>query len=51
MTTKLESLERALLTKALLDAGKIDEVKEILDEVIDEARSARIISKAKFKDD
>ena len=51
MATKLENLERALLTRALLNAGKIDEVKEILDEVIDEARSARIINKTKLKDE
>ena len=39
--TKIETLERVLLTKALLDAGKVEEVQEILKEVIEEARSAR----------
>ena len=46
MANKIESLERALLTKALLDAGKSEELKEILEEVIEEARSTRYTSKA-----
>ena len=46
--TKIETLMNAMLTKALLDAGKVDEVKEILEEVIEEARSTRIITKTKL---
>ena len=36
--TKIETLERALLYKALADKGDIEKLKEIFDEIVDEAR-------------
>ena len=39
--TKIETLERVLLYKIVLDAGEIDRLKAVIDEVIEEARSAR----------
>ena len=49
MATKIETLERVLLYKVLLSAGKADKLEEVLDEVIEEARSAR--GKPKPSDD
>ena len=39
MATKIETLERALLYKALADEGKIDALREIFDELVNEART------------
>ena len=39
MATKIETLERALLYKALADEGKFDKLKEVLDEIVEEART------------
>ena len=41
MATKIETLERMLLYKNALDAGEVDKLKEAINEVIEEARSAR----------
>ena len=39
--TKIETLERVLLYKLILSEGKADKLEKVLDEVIEEARSAR----------
>ena len=41
MATKIETLERVLYQRLLLSEGKADKMQEVLDEVIEEARSAR----------
>ena len=49
MATKIETLERVLLYKIILDSGDVDKLKGVIDEVIEEARSAR--GKPKPSDD
>ena len=39
MPSKIETLERALLYQALADEGKYDRLKEIFDEIVEEART------------
>ena len=45
MPTKIETLERVLLYKALADEGNLEKLQKILDEVIEEARSQRGVKK------
>ena len=41
MATRLETLERLLLTKIALKDGNLDELRKAIDEMLEEARNQR----------